>query len=112
MLAVPRAGLVNTLPDRRQTLSQRTYGDGFPTLTWVFDALRIAALDYIIDTYISTGGVENASKAITIYTLRAERGQYVRYNAYLTLPVPGQDYTYRQNAAIGLTLTFTGLEAL
>lgn len=111
-LVAPQSGIVNTLPRRTKMLNASVKGDGTINLEWRFSTLSITALEYIIDTYLTTANVVQASKAMTIYTRQAELNTYTRYNAYLELPVPGIDYTYRQNAAVDLVLRFSGLSAI
>lgn len=102
----PRTEPLNIWPVRRKALSRRVYGDGNPIHEWRWTALPITALDYIIDSYIRVASVDVTSAPVTIYTRRHDRLTYIRANAYLELPVPGQDYTYDRGRARDLVLRF------
>jgi len=106
----PASQPVNPYPNRVVALSGREYGDGVITHVWEFSTLPIAALEYLITTYLSGGTL--ASAPVTIYTRRHDRGVYARYNAYLTYPVPGEDYRYTRRHVLDLRLRFNGLELL
>lgn len=108
----PKTQPVDPFPVRVKTLDGLVHGDGAINHAWTFAALPIAALDYIIDTYLVTTGSQVVSKAITIYTRRHDRLTYTRYNAYLVLPQPDADYTYNKKLVFNLRLTFSNLVAL
>ena len=112
VLIAPTTQPVNPFPIRNIALSGLVRGEGAITHTWTFSALPIAALDYILDTYLTVNNALVVSRAMTIYTRRHDRGAYNRYNCYLTLPAGGVDYQFRRGYALNLNLTFTRLEVL
>ena len=108
----PNAQPVEPFPVRRKTLDSYERGDGELTVVWNFAKLPLAALYYVIDTYLVTSTVEVDSKAITIYTLKRAPDVYLRYNAYLAYPKAGDDYRIEGNAALDVKFRFNGLEAI
>jgi hypothetical protein len=103
---------VNLFPIATEMLSNIVYGDGTPSLTWMFDSLPVGALPYILSTYLTTSSVLVKSKKVTIFTNLRDRGYYGRFNAYLSLPEPENDYKFDGNLILGLKLHFSGLRAL
>ena len=108
----PTSQPVNPFPVRNVALSGVMRGEGTITHQWVFSVLPIAALDYILDTYLTVGGALVVSRAMTIYTRRHDRLTYNRYNCNLTLPAGGVDYQFKRGYVLNLTLTFTRLQIL
>lgn len=106
----PRSQPVNAFPVRTTLGSGRVRGDGTITHQWEFTAIKQAALGYLLNTLLFSGGA--VSTAVTIYTRDHAAAAYVRYNAYAVLPVPGQDITYLRGGVFSLTLRFNDLVAL
>lgn len=117
-LVPPVSQPVPKYPIRRRALSGVERGEGDITHVWEFRPMTLEGLDYLIDTFLVTGGVAVASKAITIYTRLHDRGAFARYNAYICLPQPRNpfvaEYDYevvREHIPI-LQVRFNQLEAL
>lgn len=106
----PVSALVDPYPVRVRVLSGREYGHGTINLTWRFRALPVAYFKVIEDTFHTSGTVVSA--AVTIYTRRANRATYTRYNAWSILPQPEAEYTYNERFVYDLEWRFTGLVAL
>ena len=101
---------VNAFPVRTLMLSGRELGDGIITHIWNV-ALAELGWQYVLDTYLSSGAVVNA--AMTIYTRRADLGDFARYNANLTLPDPARGEVERLRTGVyRVQLRFTNLVAL
>ncbi len=100
---------VNPYPVKSRMGSGRIRGDGDIDHEWLVSSLPLAALDYLIDTLLVTSGNVVKSKAVTIYTRKHDRGAYARYNTYLTLPAPEEDYDLNQELVNDLHLRFTKL---
>lgn len=105
----PRSNVVNLYPVRTIMGSGRERGDGTVFHAWEFDALPVAAVNYLLYTLLFSSAI---STAVTIYTRRYEANTYARYNAYAVLPLPGQDMERLRNNKVRLTLRFNDLVAL
>ena len=105
----PRSQPVNLYPIRTQLGSGRERGDGTIAHIWEFSAIKLAAINYLLHTYLFASSV---STAVTIYTRLHSANSYARYNAYAVLPVPGQDLEYIRQGVFRLTLRFNDLVAL
>ena len=105
----PRSNVVNLYPVRTIMGSGRERGDGTVFHAWEFDALPVAAVNYLLYSLLFSSAI---STAVTIYTKRHETGSYARYNAYAVLPVPGQDLEHLRAGKCRLTLRFNDLVAL
>lgn len=103
-LLAPRTQPLKLYPIRRKTESGAIIGNGRSVHIWRWNALPIAALNYIEDTYITTGGVQQASKPMTIYTRQANQLTYLRVNVEIELPQPDEDYTYDRGYAVNLNI--------
>ena len=106
----PRSQPVNLYPIRTILGSGRERGDGTVFHAWEWDALPAQAVNYLLYSYLFSGGV--VSTAVTIYTRRHETNSYVRYNANAVLPVPGQDLEHLRNGVCRVTLRFNDLVVL
>lgn len=110
VLLAPKARPLNLYPVRSALASGGERGDGFIRYAWGFDAMPIAAFDYILDTYYNGGtGVQHS---LTLNVRRHERLSYARCNAYAFLPNEGDDYTYDRRLVRDLRLRFTVLTLL
>jgi hypothetical protein len=107
---VPRSQPVNAFPQRVLLGSGRERGDGALAHAWEFTAIPAEAVHYL-NTWLFSGGTV-VSTAVTIYTRRHELEAYARYNAWATLPLPGQDMEYIRQGVLRLVLRFTDLVAL
>lgn len=100
---------VNLFPIVRVAGSGKPKGYGRVDHAWTWSVLPQAAIQYLEDTFFSSGTVVSAQ--VTINTRRQNRGTYTRYNAYAQLLIPTVNYTYRQNMFVGVTMLFYGLTA-
>lgn len=100
----PKTQPLKLYPIRRKVESGRIIGNGRTVHIWHWDALPVAALNYIEDTYITTGGVQQASKPMTVYTRQANQLNYIRVNVEIELPQPDEDYTYDRGLVFNLNL--------
>jgi hypothetical protein len=105
----PKSQPLDLYPIRRRTLSGKVYGTGTRTHFWLWDALPIASLEYILDSYLPS---DAASAKMTIYTRLHDLGEYRRFNCWLERPQPGVHFRYDRKYARDLRLPFTGLIAL
>jgi len=101
---------VNIFPVRTPTLEGAEHGDGFINHVWQWTGQTAAALKFIEDTFLTNGTVSSAKT--TIYTRLHNRDTFKRYNCYVVLPVPGQDYRYDRGKISNLRLRFRNLVAL
>lgn len=103
-IPAPKAQPPNFYPNRTVALDGTVVGDGLATLEWVFDALPVAAFQYIVTTYMTAGG----STAMTINTRLRDVGEstYGRYNCNLEYPLPGEDYIFENGLVIDVILRF------
>ncbi len=106
----PSTQPVDLFPVRERVLSGKEIGGGTINHVWTWQVLPIAALEYIEDTFLSSGTVTWAN--VTIYTRKHNQQTYGRFNAYIILPQPNVDYTYRQRRVLNLNLRFRNLVAL
>lgn len=118
-LVPPVAQPVDIFPIRVITLNGKEHGEGNLSLVWSFGIMTPEALDYICDTFLTTGGNPVTSKAVTIYTPRHDRLAFQRYNAYMVYPQPPNgvrgtsgDYRFERGFIRDLNLRFLSLEAL
>lgn len=100
---------VNAFPLRTPMDDGSERGDGLIQHQWTMVLCKFG-VKYVLDTYLSSGAAVSA--AMTIYTRRHELDSYVRYNAYLILPNPGQDIEYIRHGVFRVTWRFTNLVAL
>lgn len=107
----PKTRPVEYFPTRVQTLSGKVYGDGNITHEWRFGVMLPSGLNYIQDTYLNGASSLRVSDAVTIQTRRHDREGWQRFNAYLNLPVAGEDFEYDSGYIVNLVLKFTGLIA-
>lgn len=103
--------LLDLFPVRGFVYSGKERGDGMINHAWRF-VVAVLGYKYILDTYLSGGTVVSAP--VTLYTKRHEvsRTEFQRFNAYVSLPKPGQDITYARGGLLRVTLRFTNLVAL
>ena len=106
----PRSQPPNLYPVRTTLGSGRVRGDGLIQATWEFTGIKVSAVNYLLNTYLFSGGV--VSTAVTIYTRLHSANTYARYNAWAVLPVPGQDIEYIRQGVFRLVLNFSDLVAL
>lgn len=105
-----RGNPVDTFPNRLVTLSGREVSEGRVNHEWKFIILPIAKLTLFEDTYLSSATVVSAQ--VTIYTRLHARGTYARYNAWVALPQPGEDYEYDRGYVRNLRIRFNNMIAL
>src|SRR5690606_26624862 len=103
----PRATWVGQRPVRHVTLDQRVHYNGVLSTTWAWDGVSIAGLDALVTAYL--GDYDTPDAAVTIRT-RKQSGSYADFNAYINLPVEGQDYERVTSTKLrNLTLVFRDL---
>lgn len=110
MAIAPRSQPVNAFPVRTTLGSGRVRGDGTITHQWEFTAIKQAAVNYLLNTLLFSGGA--VSTAVTIYTRDHAAASYVRYNAFAVLPLPGQDIEYIRSGVLRMVIRFSDLVAL
>lgn len=106
----PRAPLIDMFPIRSLTLDGSERGDGQVNLNWGVAGVYYAAEGYIEDTYLSGGTIVSAK--MTIVTWQRNHNVLKKFNCWLNLPKPGQDYSYDSNFVLDLQLRFTDLIAI
>lgn len=100
----PRTQPIDRFPVRTRTLSSEV-GEGALFHVWEFDeGLKKAKLKIIEDTYLTNGTVVKAQ--VTINTREHIRDTYTRWNAWIFLPQPGQDYNLDRGLARTLRVRF------
>ena len=105
-----RSQPVDAFPVRTMLAAGYERGDGRIDHEWQM-LLGKLAVDYVMDTYLSSGAVVKA--AMTINTRRHDLDTYARYSCYLTLPSPRRgDIEYVRQGVIRVTWRFTNLTAL
>lgn len=77
---------VERYPVRRGMLDGSENGGGRIDHTLVIRRLTREAMNYIEDTYLTTTGVIQPSKAMTIRLRNHDQDTYTRYNCYICLP--------------------------
>lgn len=105
----PTTQPVNLFPIIKVAGSAAPKGYGRVDHVWTWAVLPQAAVQWIEDTFFTSGTAVSA--AVTINTRRHNRATYTRYNAYAQLLIPTINYTYRQNMFVGVSLIFYGLIA-
>lgn len=105
----PKTLPVNEFPVRDRVQAGYELGDGFIDHDWTM-VLPETAVEYVVETKFVLTTV--TYKAVTIYTRRHHRRDYARYNAYITLPVPGRDLEPLPNGLFRVVWRFTDLRAL
>lgn len=113
----PKSQPVQKFPVRKVTYGGKTRGSGRVDHVWTFDSVTPEALDYIVDTYLTSSGTVLASAPVTIYTRQQNAGTavYGRFNAYITYPESGGDdesggdYEYYFRRIRNLKVRFTHL---
>lgn len=105
---VPKSLPVDLYPIRTRAVGGREHGDGDIGHQWVFDYFTRNALEYVIDTYLTVSTVRVVSRAVTIYT-PIDTDEYARFNCYICLPKPGQDYSRLSPGYSPMTIRFTKL---
>lgn len=106
----PRAQRVGLPPVRRVTLDQRVHYNGVITITWSWEGMSQDDLDALVDDYV--GDYDTPDAAVTIRT-RKQDGTYDDYNAYLALPIEGEDYERVTSTKVrNLRITFRNLVAI
>lgn len=106
----PTSQPVDLFPVRTLLGSGVERGDGRVDHEWQM-TLTTYALEYVLDTYLSSGAVVSA--AMTINTRRHDLNAYGRYNCYLTLPSRSRrDIEYVRQNVVRVTWRFTRLVAL
>ena len=108
-IGAPRSQPVDPFPVRTMVQAGYELGDGRIDHTWDM-VISTTALEFIIEVKFSLTSV--VSTPATIYTRRHDRNDFARYNAYVTLPKPGQDVVYVRQNVVRVSLRFTGLIAL
>lgn len=106
----PVSDPVNLYPVRTRLESGRERMDGRVDHVWRWPvALKIDAVDYLIDTFFGTPTGFDA--LVTINTRLHDRASWVRYNAYIAYPVPGQDYQLDRGYVFDFVVRFSTLTA-
>lgn len=114
VILLPNTQPVNLYPLRTRVESGRERMDeGAGDHPWRFTGLPYTALDYVIDTFFSS--VDGFSPPVTIQTRRHDRGDWKRFNCYLSYPQPDRDYradNTLKDWVVDVTLWFYDLEVL
>jgi hypothetical protein len=105
---VPRSLPVDLFPVRRTGAAGQEKGGGIIYHQWVFDYFTRNALEYVIDTYLTVSSARVVSRAVTIYT-PIDTDEYARFNCYICLPKPGQDYSRNSPGYSPMTIRFNDL---
>lgn len=103
-----KSGLVDTFPIRSLTLNGAARGDGMINATLTFAALPIAAYQYLLATYFSSGTVVSVPMTVVLAQYSISTIWQV-WNCYMNLPQPFAQYTYDSQNVIGLSISLTDL---
>lgn len=101
---VPRGMAVQPFSVIRKSVSGKQYGDGYPTVTWHFDAITPEDLDTLLD-YIGDG---NQSAQVYIKTRNLD-GSYTTYTGYMHRPVIGRNAHWDLSIWRDVDIVFTTL---
>lgn len=104
----PKSGLVDTFPIRSQTLDGASRGDGMISNTLSFAAIPVQAYQYLLATYFSSGTVVSV-KMTAVLAQYGVSAVWQKWNCWMNLPQPFQQYTYDSQYMIGLTIQLTDL---
>lgn len=106
----PRSQPPDLFPIRTTLGSGRVRGDGAAQAAFEFTAIPVAAVNYLLHTYLFPGGLVSA--AVTVLVRLHDANTHSRFNAYAILPVPGQDMAYIRQNVMNMILRFNDLVAL
>jgi len=91
----------------RQTISGLEYGDGWPSVIWVYDVMTQEHWDALVNEYLTSGA---QSARVYIRTRIDDEGSYSYYYCVMHRPKIGEEATYENRAWRNVRIRFTHME--
>lgn len=89
LILLPQSQKVNQFPTTYEMESGELDGGGRRSFIWKWDAMTIASLDYLLDTYFGSGATLSVKMTVNqrdFTTRDPQTDTYTRYNCYSQLP--------------------------